>query len=379
MIRYDDYEIMSRDKARIFFKGRFMTNTTIRAHVTKTIAFSILLLCVACGNDTDATDDSMTTPAMTTPETEDMSPEGTGDMNTEEIDMDQGEDVADADMGSPEEDMSEPLVQHCDARVETDRDGDGQVDSADFYRYDERGLIVKLEKDLDFDQQIDTEEIYTYNDDDLVIKAEVDEDLDGAIDSETTINYDTSGNEVLRRTDRDLDGSYEQVIEQTWEEGLLVERVDTQFGEAPSRTLWTYTEFGEIETIDFLSGTARQTFTTSFYDENNRLTHIEIDYYFGQPTVGMKTTRRFTYDAEGRLAKTEEYDGADMLGATYTYTYDENDNPLTETVDQGDGAPTTIKRWEYDDQDRVIRYTMSRLMPETLLFEITTTLLCEEM
>ncbi|MEC9400035.1 MAG: hypothetical protein VYE40_03095 [Myxococcota bacterium] len=354
-----------------------MTITNPTRFAAKTIAFSTLLLCFACGNDANNGDDSMTTP-MTTPDVADMSPEPEEDMENTGGMEDMNEEVADADMGQPEEDMSAPVTQACDATIETDQDGDGQVDSALFYRYDEQGRLVKIEKDNDFDQQLDAEEIYTYNDDGLVIKVEVDDDLDGTIDSETTVTYDAMGHEILRRTDQGLDGGYEMVTEQTWENGLLVERVQTEFDASPSRTLWTYTEFDEIATIELFSGTALQTLTTSFYDENNRLTHIEIEYYFGQPTVGMKTTRRFTYDAQDRLAKSEEYSEGDVLEQTVSYTYDENGNQLTERIDRASGASSETRR-EYDDQDRIIRYSLWSLMPETLIFESNTTFLCDAM
>lgn len=104
------------------------------------------------------------------------------------------------------------------------------------------------------------------------------------------------------------------------------------------------------------------------YNEQGQMTeYFEMDY-----TESVYTHRRYEYDSEGRLVKTEQYGEKGELSETTTRTYDEAGNIREILYQPGPGMSISPERtsYEYDEKGRKVKESMHALEPEVFEYEI---------
>ncbi len=266
------------------------------------------------------------------------------------------------------------------ARVEKDYENDGVTDAVTTHTYDADGNRVRVENiddrnpladsyvyTYDVDGNVVSEEIsefprdivlwavsHTYDSDGNVTRTEYDSLADGTVDEMRAYTYDDHGNMTREDKFYNNDGEIRQVTRSaayTYDaDGNIVrEELEKDYG-ADGTADWTFVNTYEYNDRGELTRETRdETLITVFtYDDEGRKTGEEwYNHGNGTDIDGIVT---FSYDADGNLAKKENYSyTSEKITEVVTYTYDADGNMIREETDSdGDGTPDSVIRqiWE---------------------------------
>ncbi len=149
----------------------------------------------------------------------------------------------------------------------------------------------------------------------------------------TSFDYQPADNSVTM-TIRDQDGNFEEKIYQRLDqEGKVLEEI----------------RHGEGEVLE-------QQHNIS-YDDNGRPVSRKIEVK-GEPAV--QQFYDYFFDDKGQLIEVEVYDEKDQVLRADTIEYDEAGNRTSYLMDDLVQDAQLVERWEYDDQQRIIKHSRAR-------------------
>jgi hypothetical protein len=250
----------------------------------------------------------------------------------------------------------------------------GKVISHTINSYDDGKLIIKKVID-DFGRSTITD--YTYNEDGYLIKEEW---RGGEGYGKVNYEYDNEGNMIVEErinyTEQIIDDEYYRVEISYDDEGKVIKEVAVESHGIEIITEYTYNENDKIVKIITIDSTGWENETVYTYDENgNVLSEIYTssdgvysNLYYAYNDNGQlikkysetsgedqslffaSTLEKYEYDDEGRLIKKEIHDimKSSMLNnidenITETYTYDENGNLIEKNIKYESGKSINIK------------------------------------
>ncbi len=265
-------------------------------------------------------------------------------------------------------------------RIEKDYENDGVTDAVTTHTYDAEGNLVRVETADDRNMLADSY-IYTYDDDGNIVREETYELPWGIIFQAVSHTYDSDGNVTGTEYDSLADGTVDEMRAYTYDDHGNMTREDKFYnndGEIRQVTrsaAYTYDADGnivreELEKDYGADGTADWTFVNTYeYNDRGELTRETRDEtlitVFTYDDEGRKTGEEwynhgngtgidgivtFSYDADGNLAKKENYSyTSESITEVVTYTYDADGNMIREETDKdNDGTPDSVIRqiWE---------------------------------
>ena len=267
------------------------------------------------------------------------------------------------------------------ARVEKDYENDGVTDAVTTYTYDAEGNPARVETTDDRNPLADSY-VYTYDADGNVVRKDIYEfrfkDIVIGVVSHT---YDSDGNVTRTEYDSLADGTVDEMRAYTYDDHGNMTREDKFYDDNGEirhfirRAVYTYDADGnilreELEKDYGADGTADHTFVNTYeYNDRGELTRETRDEtlitVFTYDDEGRKTGEEwynhgngtgidgivtFSYDADGNLAKKENYSyTSESITEVVTYTYDADGNMIREETDKdNDGTPDSVIRqiWE---------------------------------
>ena len=121
----------------------------------------------------------------------------------------------------------EPGLAGCMAQQAFDAGADGTVELVWTWRFDGRGLPVRVTGDMWADGTDDSEMRYTYDEEGRLIQRDWDGDSDGHPEGRTIQYYDEAGHNVVTEEDHHADGVLESRTTRTWSgPELILEEID---------------------------------------------------------------------------------------------------------------------------------------------------------
>ncbi|WP_170566142.1 RHS repeat protein, partial [Ruegeria atlantica] len=167
---------------------------------------------------------------------------------------------------------------------------------------------------------------YTYDDDDRVLTETWDNGINGTIDRRINNTYHADGSLKYSETQSLVDGLPRTAT------------VDSNGDGTDDRTVdYTYDQHNRLLSERWVNIPGARTYTASrliryTYDDDNRLLTETWDNHINN-TIDRRITN--TYDDHGGRVKTVDHSGNRFQQRTDTFTYDANNNLLTETWDFG--------------------------------------------
>lgn len=236
------------------------------------------------------------------------------------------------------------------------------------FAYDEQGNLI-LEKGTASYIRPAYHRTYTYNAlGQMATKTEY--QPDGSIYHTTTYTYNAEGRlikeehetggteytyhstgKVLTITHSGTNTSANDEVNEYNEQGNLLSTTYLDGGEVYRKLAWTYDNKGNILTFAELSGKGIS-YSYTYDEHNNKLT--EITYILDRAVSG----EAYTYDAQGNMLTKASLDPSTMeCSKSYVaYTYDSHGNMLTTVLHESDGTTlqTTNNSYAYDDAGNMI-------------------------
>jgi hypothetical protein len=189
---------------------------------------------------------------------------------------------------------------------------------------DEDGNLIRMSNDLLGDGIVDSSTAYTYDDSGRLLQRASDLGADGIIDRIASYEYDERGNQSRFEWDNDGDGTRDRIEVRGWNENrdLVTLEIDED-GDG-----W----FESLEISD--------------YDDAGRLLGRAL-YPAGEADAS--ELRLWQYDARGLLIRTsEDLDADGMPDSIVDYDRDEAGRLIAEEADDdGDGVPDRVQRRAY--------------------------------
>ena len=302
---------------------------------------------------------------------------------------------------------------------EQDYDGDGSVDNALAWTYDDGGRLTRYEYDPDGDGNAEETHVYTYSDfGDLVYREnrnaadeviysddrtydadgnlvarsvvntrgndtrerwfvndqgvrtayELDTDGDGTWDRHDDLVYDDQDRWIERSIDRDNDGSVDQYHTRAWHAlGMMTYegRDNDNDGEVDVETEWVYSDDGVVQSYEVRYPTSedqRNALRIDYtYDADGRLTRIAEDRGIDE-TLDRIRTYTYSTSTDGLELTEQAYDN-DADGSVDRRTVQERDASgllvrRTDYTADGAGSETSeVTEFTYDDLDRLVERT----------------------